>query len=91
MEDAAKFAYLKEHVVPKVRITFDKLPLNTGRYQKVSEMLKQRYGDTSEVVNAHIQEILFLPTISGVSKQKIHNFYDSLVGHVQALETFGKL
>ena len=43
------------------------------------------------MVNAHIQEILSLPTISGVSKQKMHNFYDSLVGHVQALETFGKL
>ena len=42
-------------------------------------------------MNAHIQEIISLPSISGSSKQKIHHFYDSLVGHVQALETFGKL
>ncbi|XP_028404087.1 uncharacterized protein LOC114526759 [Dendronephthya gigantea] len=91
MKDEAKFAYLKEHLVPKVRITIDQLPLNSEGYAKVKRMLEQRYGDASEVVNAHIQEILSLPTITGVSKQKIHNFYDSLLGHVQALEAFGKL
>ena len=46
---------------------------------------------SSEVVNAHIQEIISLPTITGVSKQKIHSFYDTLLGHVQAVEAFGKL
>ncbi|XP_028405809.1 uncharacterized protein LOC114528390 [Dendronephthya gigantea] len=91
MKDEAKFAYLKEHLVPKVRITIDQLPLNSEGYAKAKRMLEQRYGDASEVVNAHIQEILSLPTITGVSKQKIHNFYDSLLGHVQALEAFGKL
>ena len=75
----------------RLGLQIDKLPLNTEGYRKAKKMLKDRYGDTREVVNAHIQEIISLPTISGASKQKIHNFYDSLVGHVQALETFGKL
>jgi hypothetical protein len=41
----------------------------------------------------HIYKKLFpyLATINGASKQKIHNFYDNPVGHVQALETLGKL
>ena len=34
-------------------------------------MLGQRYGDQSEVVNAHIQEIISLPTVTGVSKQTL--------------------
>ena len=73
MNDEAKFAYLKEHVVPKVRVTIDKLPLSTEGNAKAKKMLKERYGDTSEVVNAHIHEIISLPTINGASKQKIHN------------------
>ena len=91
MNDEAKFAYLKELVVPKVRVTIDKLPLNSEEYGKAKKMLEQRYGDPSEVVHAHIQEIISLPTITGVSKQKIHGFYDTPLGHVQALEAVGKL
>ena len=91
MNDEAMFAYLKELVVPKVRVTIDKLPLNSEWYGKAKKMLEQRYGDPSEVVNAHIQEIISSPTRNGVSKQKIHNFYDTLLGHVQALEAFGTL
>ena len=40
MNDEAKFAYLKEHVVPKVRVTIDKLPLNTEGYGKAKKMLR---------------------------------------------------
>ena len=47
MNDESKFAYLKEHVVPKVRITIDKLPLNSEGYAKAKKMLEQRYGDAS--------------------------------------------
>ena len=42
------------------------------------------------MVNAHIQE-MSLPVITGISRPKIHNFYDNLLGHVQALETLEKL
>jgi hypothetical protein len=65
--------------------------LDSVGYKKAKEFLEQRYGDPSEVVNAHIQEIMSLPIITGISRPKIHNFYDNLLGHVQALETLGKL
>ena len=91
MQDVAKFSYLKELVVPKVRLTIEKLPANSDGYDKAKKMLLQRYGDTSEVVNAHVSQILSLPVIHGTSRLKIHSFYDNLLGHVQALETLGKL
>ena len=87
----AKFSYLKEFVVPKVKVIIDKLPPNSEGYNKAKEILVQRYGDTSEVINAHIQQILTLPIISGTSRPKIHDFYDQLLCNVQALETLGKL
>ena len=91
MNDEAKFACLNELVVPKVRVTIDKLPLNSEEYRKAKKMLEQKYGDPSEVDNAHIQEIISLPTITGASKQKIHSFYDTLLRLAKALEEFGKL
>ena len=72
--DEAKFSYLKELVIPKVRATIEKLPADGVRYKKAKEFLEQRYGDPSEVVNAHIQEIMTLPIITGISRPKIHNF-----------------
>ena len=59
--------------------------------KKAKDMLKERCGDTSEVVNALIQQIMALPVIYGISRQKIHDFYDQLLGHVPALDTLGRL
>ena len=87
----AKFAYLKELVIPKVRAMIEKLPCSSEGYEKANEFLFQKYGEESEVINAHVTQILSLPHISGSSKTKIHEFYEALLGHVQALETMGKL
>jgi hypothetical protein len=51
--------------VREVRITIDKLPLNTKVIEKTKKMLKKISGDTSDVFNANIQEILSLATING--------------------------
>jgi hypothetical protein len=64
--DEAKFSYLKELVIPKVHATIEKLPADGVGYKKATEFLEQRYGDASEVVNAHIQEIMSLPIITGI-------------------------
>ena len=57
--------------------------------QTVTSLLKERYVDPSEVANAHIHEILALPTNTGVSKHKINNFYNTILGHVRALKIIG--
>ena len=87
----AKFAYLKELVIPKVRAMIEKLPCSLEGYEKAKEFLFQKYGEENEVINAHVTQILSLPHIHGSSKAKIHEFYETLLGHVQALETMGKL
>ena len=66
MPDVAKFSYLKELVVPKVRLTIEKLPANSDN-DKAKKMLLQRYVDTSEVVNTHVSQILSLPVIHAFS------------------------
>ena len=91
ISDEAKFSYLKELVIPKVRMAIEKLPCSSEGYEKAKELLIQRYGEESEVINAHVTQILSLPVIHGTPRAKIHEFYDQLLGHVQALQTMGKL
>ena len=91
MPDEAKFAYLKELLVSKVRSMVYKLSPDSRGYEKTKNMLLQRYDNTLEVVNAHVQQIMALPIVHGTSRVKIHEFYDNLLVHVQALDTLGKL
>eukprot|EP00112_Aurelia_sp_Birch-Aquarium-sp1_P025483 Seg848.6 transcript_id=Seg848.6/GoldUCD/mRNA.D3Y31 product="hypothetical protein" protein_id=Seg848.6/GoldUCD/D3Y31 len=65
-----KFSYLKEALVPKVRLTVDGLPLTTEGYERAKQILRTRYGKPSEVANAHIQNIISLPVIQGTQPTK---------------------
>ena len=60
-----KFSYLKELLEPKVRTTIDGLPFKTEGYERDKNILKTKYGKTSEIVNAYVLSILSLPTIKG--------------------------
>ena len=55
-----KFSYLKELVDPKVRSCIDGLPFSTEGYERAKAILETRYGDTSEIVNAYVQNIMYV-------------------------------
>ena len=52
-----KFSYLKELVHPKVKTAIDGLPFTTEGYQRAKNILKSKYGQMSEIVNAYVQNI----------------------------------
>ena len=87
----AKFSYLKELLVPRVRSAIDGLPYNTEGYERAKAILTVKYGRPSEVANAHIQSIIALPTVQGSQAARVHKFYEKLATNVQALETMGKI
>lgn len=87
----AKFSYLKELLVAKVRAAVDGLPYNTERYKRAKAILTAKYGKPSEVLNAHIQSIIALPTVQGSQPARVHDFYEKLATNVQALDTMGKI
>lgn len=89
--DIMKFSYLKEWVEPKVRTCVDGLPFTEDGYKRAKSILEQRYGNTSEIVNSYVEEIVNLPAIASTRPDKIHPFYEKLVYCVQSLETLGKL
>ena len=86
-----KYSYLKELVDPKIRTEIDGLPFSSEGYERVKNILTRKYGQTSEVVNAYVENIMSLPTIGGTQPARIHDFYEKLLFNVQSLETMGKL
>ena len=86
-----KFSYLKELLATNVRVLVDGLPFSAEGYERAKNILASTYGKPSEVVNAHVQEIMNLQTVYGSNPVKIYQFYEKLLRHVEALETMGKL
>ena len=86
-----KFSHLKELLPPRIRLLVDGLPLSSEGYERAKNILKTKYGQTSEVVNAHVQKIINLPTVTGTNPNKVFEFYEILVSSVQTLESLGKL
>ena len=60
-------------------------------YEQAKNILKSLYGQITEVVNAHVQKIIDLPTVTGSNPNKVYKFYENLVSSVQTLESLGKL
>ena len=58
ISDEEKFGYLLELVNPKVRDRLANLKPGTEEYQTAWKRLKAEYGQTKQVVNAHMEEII---------------------------------
>ena len=86
-----KYSYLKKLVDPKIRTEIDGLPYSSEGYERAKHILTRKYGQTSEVVNAYVENIMSLPAIGGTQPARIHDFYEKLLFNVQSLETMGKL
>ena len=65
-----KFAYLKDLLEPKIRATTDGLLFSSEGYERAQSILKHKYGRTSEIVNAYVQNIMALPSVSGSNPVK---------------------
>ena len=75
LADVTKFSYLKEFVIPSVRSLINGLPFTAAGYKSAVDLLKKKYGQESEVVNAHIQKIMNLPTVTSANPVQVHAFY----------------
>ena len=87
----SKLSYLKDHLVPKVRLLIDGLPFISEGYAGAKSILTSSYGKPSEVHVAHIRCITSLPVISNCNPNRIQEFYEKLIISVQALETIKKI
>ena len=85
-----KFSYLKELLQKSIR-DVDGLPFTDKRYTNAKAILEAEYGQSAEVLNAYIQNIINLPVVTEANPKKIQDFYKQLRYNVQSLKTLGKL
>lgn len=62
--------------------------LTDVNYSHFIEILKERFGQTQKVVNAHMQALLNLPMpINTMADLRV--FYDSIESHIKGLSSMG--
>ena len=88
--DEQKFGYLLESVSPRVKSRLANLKPSTEGYETAWKRLKTEYGQTKQVGNAHMEEIIGLSVVKGTSWGKIQHFYEKLSKSYDALQTLGK-
>ena len=87
-----KFSYLRELLSYQPKTEIAGLPFTEEGYVKAKQLLKEKYGKTSEIVHAHGQQISNLPVIRSTTDLKqIHQFCRTLNISVNSLKTLRKL
>jgi hypothetical protein len=71
IQPVTKFSYLRELLCEKA---IEALPYSAEGYNRAVSILKDRFGNDSEVVKAYVKEILDLPYTPSTNPKKIHEF-----------------
>ena len=91
MPGVTKFTYLMSFLDQKVKHSVEGLPFSSEGYNRAKAILMEKYGEDSEIIKAHSQQIFDLPFIPNQNSHRIHEFCDKLTFSVQSLQTMGKL
>ena len=65
-----KFAYLQSLLSPSASEYISRLTTTAENYNEAVELLKQRYGNTQVLINAHMQQFVCLSVINSVNDVK---------------------
>ena len=79
-----KFNYLRILLQGKAARAVAGFPLTDANYSHSVEILKEKFGQTQKIVNAHMQSLLNLPNPRNTLKD-LRPFYDSIESHIQGL------
>ena len=61
-----------------------------ANYKNVLEILKERFGHTRLILDAHVRSLIHLPRLSSDDATCMRKSYDEVIGHVRSVESMGK-
>ena len=79
-----KFNYLRSQLQDDAAKTIAGFPLTSENYDHSLALLKERFGQSHKIVNAHMQSLLALPSPSN-NLSSLCSFYDSVENHIRGL------
>ena len=83
-----KFSYLRAQLQGDAARTIAGLPLTEANYTHSVSLLKERFGQSSKIQNAHMQTLLELPGPTN-ELSSLRLFYDSVETHIRGLSSLG--
>ena len=83
-----KFAYLQSFLSLSASECISGLTTTAENYNEAVELLKQRYGNTQVLINAHMQQSVSFPVIKSVNDVKgLRKLYEKVENSVRNLIT----
>ena len=84
-----KFIYLKAQISGDAARAISGFPLTNTNYEQAIILLKERFGQSYKMVNAHMQALLNIPKPS-TNLISLRQFYDTIENHIRGLSALGK-
>ena len=84
-----KFNYLRSQLRDEAAKTIAGFPLTSDNYEHSIALLKERFGQSHKIVNAHMQALLDLPKPLN-TMTSLRSFYDAVENHIRGLSALGK-
>ena len=80
-----KMTYLTGMLEGEAAHTIAGLPLTTDNYVRAIELLKEQFGNSQTLINAHMDELakIFPPSIS--ETKQLREFYDNSENNIRGL------
>ncbi|CAC5365412.1 unnamed protein product [Mytilus coruscus] len=87
--DIQKFNYLKSQLGGEASHTINGFALTNANYKEAVNVLQERYGQSSKIIQAHMKALLDI-TPASTDLASLHVFYDRLEASVRVLEALGQ-
>ena len=84
-----KFSYLKTLVEGPAAHAIQGLTLSEANYAAAIELIKERFGKPQQIISAHIDELLKLPSCSDDNAIQIRSVFDRIRVNARGLESLG--
>ena len=74
-----RFSYLRASLRGSAAATINGLSLSSANYEAAGALLKERYGDPQQIINAHMDALVNLPIVENIRDLKaMRHLYDEV-------------
>ncbi|XP_028409239.1 uncharacterized protein LOC114531823 [Dendronephthya gigantea] len=84
-----KFNYLVSLLEGQALRSIKGLAITEDNYQAALDILQERYGNSQQIISAHMDDLLKLQPCSGEKASQLRYIYDKVSVNVRALEALG--
>ena len=78
ISNVQKFQYLKSYLSGQAEKCIDNLLLTNANYVEAMKLLKERFGNTQLIINAHVSQLMKTSAVEEGNVPRLHNFLDTV-------------